>query len=388
VRHSRLSVVTSPESIASILVAVLAVALVASQVGVSASALPRGSASPGPTSSTSSASGAPEATFPPLIRSALESLLIVNARLGDDATALREAIAVRPPVAEDIAAILRRINTDMTVGYEAANRLLTQPETDELGLALIGFYDRVSGQIADTLGTSIRNVTAYVEGATKVIAILADLGPLNNRVRAAIEAATNAPSPSVPAASPSPSSPPSPPPSPTPSPSASPIGGPSPTPPAGSGGPFDGGLVGNGGFEEDLSGWRLLVTLPAAATVALEPGGGIGGTTAARIDIATGSDARSGISFVTGGIPLRQGASYTVSVAVRAAAAREIRVQVAGADGLTYAPRVFTVGPTWTVVTFNLTQVVDDPAAELRLDLGRSAETVWFDNVGLSESPG
>jgi hypothetical protein len=114
----------------------------------------------------------------------------------------------------------------------------------------------------------------------------------------------------------------------------------------------------------------------------------VGGTAAARIDIATASDSRTGVSFATGPIALRQGAHYTISVAVRASETREIRIRVTGTGDVTYAPRVFTVWPAWTTVSFDLSQIVDDPGGGLALDLGRSGATVWFDNVSLLESPG
>ena len=77
-----------------------------------------------------------------------------------------------------------------------------------------------------------------------------------------------------------------------------------------------------------------------------------------------------------------------MSVAVRAAETREVRVRVTGAGGLTYAARIFTVGTAWTIVSFDLEQLATDPAAELALDLGRSDATVWFDDVSLREAPG
>jgi hypothetical protein len=42
----------------------------------------------------------------------------------------------------------------------------------------------------------------------------------------------------------------------------------------------------------------------------------------------------------------------------------------------------------WTVVSFEASQLVADPAVQLGLDLGRSDATVWFDNVVIRESPG
>jgi hypothetical protein len=391
VKPGRLSAIVSPEAIASILVAVIAVAFMANQVFAGPATTPGSEASPEP---SSSASESAQPTFPPLIRSSLSTLLVVNQRLAEHADTLAKTIAVRTPAADDIAAILRSINTETEIGNQAANWLLTMPDTVALGQALGAFYDTVTARNADTLGTSLGNVSAYIQGAKQVIKILVGLGPLNERIQAALEGAARTPSPSIGPASPSPSAAPSETPPPTVRPSTSPAvessASPSigPSAPAGSGGPFDEGLVQNGGFEDGLTGWQLLVTQPASATATIDPTAGVGGTAAARIDIATPSDTRTGVSFVNGPFGLGQGAHYTISVAVRAAETREIRIRVTGTGDVTYAPRVFTIGPTWTVVSFDLSQIVDDPGGGLALDLGRSAATVWFDNVSVKESPG
>ena len=384
-----LSAVVSPESVAAILVGFIAVALMASQVIAGPATTPNG-ASPEPSSPTSSA--LPGSAFPPLIRSSLSTLLVVNERLGVHGDTLAKAIAVKAPIADDIAATLRAINIEVEIGNQAASQLLTLPETNALGQAVGTFYDTVTARDTDTLGNSIGNVSAYVQGAGRVIKILDGLGPLNLRIQAAIDGAANPPSPSIGAASPSPSSGASPlvtlPPTlpPTAAPSSSPSVGPSG--PAGSSGPYDEGLVQNGAFEDGLTGWQLVVTPPASATATLEASGGVGATAAARIDIAAASDSRTGVSFVSGPFGLRQGAHYTISVAVRATETREIRIRVTGTGDVTYAPRVFTIGPAWTTVSFDLSQIVDDPGGGLALDLGRSAATVWFDNASLRESPG
>jgi hypothetical protein len=390
VKLGRLSAIVSPEAIASILVAVIAAAIMANQVFAGPATTPGSETSPEP---SLSASESAQPTFPPLIRSSLSTLLVVNQRLAEHADTLAKTIAVRAPAADDIAAILRSINTELEIGNQAANWLLTMPDTVALGQALGAFYDSVTARNADTLGNSLGNVAAYVQGAKGVIKILVGLGPLNERIQAALEGATRTPSPSIEPASPSPSTAPSATPPPTVRPSASPPGPPAspstgPSAPASSGGPFDEGLVQNGGFEDGLTAWQLLVTQPASATATIDPTAGIGGTAAARIDIATASDTRTGVSLVNGPIGLGQGAHYTISVAVRAAETREIRIRVTGTGDVTYAPRVFIIGPTWTVVSFDLSQIVDDPGGGLALDLGRSAATVWFDNVSLKESPG
>lgn len=377
-RTTRPSAIVSPESVATLLVGILAVVLMATQAVASPPPTPTHSSSPGP---TTAGSGTP--TLRPLIRASLATLLIVNERLAQRADELGQVIAADDPQAEDIATLLRGINTEITVGNEAANRLLTDRETIGLGQDIAAFFEIVASRNGETLGTSVRNSKAYVSGAAAVIKLLDGLDPLNVRLRAALEGVTATPSVAPPSPSPSASSAPPP----TASPTASPTTAPSPSPSGGSGGPADTGLIVNGSFEDGLAGWRLLVTAPAAGTASVEPAVGVGNSAAARIDIATGSDARAGISFARGGIGLRQGAAYTVSVAVRATQNREVRVRVTGVGGLTYAARVFTVGTTWTVVSFDLDQIATDPAAELALDLGRSTATVWFDDVSLRESP-
>ena len=109
----RPAAIVSPESIASILVGILAVVVVAAQVVASPPTTASSSPSPEPT-----ASAAPAAGMPPLIGSSLATILIVNERLAVRAQALGQAIASKKPVADDIATILRLINTEMAVGND------------------------------------------------------------------------------------------------------------------------------------------------------------------------------------------------------------------------------------------------------------------------------
>jgi hypothetical protein len=203
---NRLSPIASPESIASMLVGLLAIVVVASQVIALPVSTPSQTGSPGPTLSSSPTPTTPVATssqLGPLIVSALNTMLIINQRLATASDDLAKAVAVRTPVAEDIAAILRRINSDMAAGTEAANRLLAEPRTAALGNALVAFYAKVAAQNALTLGTSIRVVSAYVDGGQKVIRILTGLDALDRRIQAALGGEAEA-SPAGPAASPSP----------------------------------------------------------------------------------------------------------------------------------------------------------------------------------------
>ena len=170
----------SPESIAAVLVAILGAVLIATQ----ALAL-QGTESSAPTPRPSAAPTA-SATMDPQVRNALVTALSVNQSLAARAAELDAAAAADPPLAPDIAALLRAVNSDLTAGDEAANRLVMADETAVLGEDLLRFYRAVLARNNETLGTTIRNVDAYVEGAVAISALLADLPALNDRITDAL----------------------------------------------------------------------------------------------------------------------------------------------------------------------------------------------------------
>jgi hypothetical protein len=372
----------SPESIASALVGLLAVVLIAAQALASMSGLTSPVQSPGPSVSPSAAP-----TMDPEIRRALATALLVNQSLAGRAAALDSAIAVEAPLAPDIADHLRSVNADLTAGKEAADRLQLGDDTADLGADLGAFYNGVMEGSTVTLGNSIRNVAAYVEGGRAVIDLLAPLSVFNDRITDALAGRSGvAPSPSPSAASPSP------PPLTTPPPTLPPtLPPPTPTVPptvsaAPSGAPAS--LVFNPGFEDGVNGWQVQLTDGAQATLAHEPSAGPDGSAAARVDIAIGSPARSGISLMSRAFALSQGETYVVDLWVKSAAAREVNVRLIAAGGQVTASRVLQVGTTWTVITFDVTHLAADPNVQLSLDLGRSDATVWFDNIVVRASPG
>jgi hypothetical protein len=187
-----LSPIASPESVASMLVGFLAVVVVAAQVVAAPVSVPARTPSPQPTVSAPPAPSTSVSASSPLgalVVSSLQTMLVINGRLAKASTDLVRAVAAKRPVAEDIATILRGINSDMAAGTEAANRLLAEPRTAALGSALVAFYDKVAAQNAATLGTSTRVVSAYVDGGGRVIKILAGLGALDKRIQAALDGA-------------------------------------------------------------------------------------------------------------------------------------------------------------------------------------------------------
>jgi hypothetical protein len=369
---------SSPESIASALVGLLAVGLIAAQAlaGIGGPTTPVPSAGPSVVPSA-----AP--TMDPEIRRALATALLVNQSLASRGAALESALSVEPPVALDIADHLRSVNADLTAGKQAADRLRLGDETADLGADLATFYDGLMARTTETLGNSIRNTDAYVEGARAIIDMLAPLPALNDRIADALVGRSGAtPSPSQSAVpTPSPTPPPTPPPA-TPSvppqsspPSAQPSGAPA-------------SLVFNPGFEDGVNGWQLQLTDGAQATLGHEPLGGPDGSAAARVDITSGSLARSGIALMSEAFSLSRGETYVVDLWVKSTAAREVSVRLVGTSGQVTASRVLQAGTTWSEISFDVTHLAADPNVQLSLDLGRSNATVWFDNIVVRKSSG
>ena len=373
----------SPESLASALVGLLAVVLIAAQALASMGGPPGPVQSSGPSVAPSAA-----ATMDPEIRRALATALLVNQSLASRAAALESAIAVEAPLAPDIADHLRAVNADLTAGKEAADRLQLGDDTADLGADLGAFYDRVLAGSTETLGNSIRNVDAYIVGGRAVIELLAPLSEFNDRISDALAGRSGvAPSPSPAAASPSPPALTTPPPTlppPTPPPPTPSIPPAVSAPPSGA----PASLVFNPGFEDGVTGWQIQLTDGAQATLAHVPSAGPDGSAAARVDIAIGSPARSGISLMSREFALGQGQTYIVDLWVKSAAAREVSVRMIAAGGQVRASRVVQVGTTWAVITFDVTHLAADPNVQLSLDLGRSDATVWFDNIVVRQSPG
>ena len=370
----RLGDLSSPESIASALVGLLAVGLIAAQAlaGMGGPTTPVPSAGP-----SAAPSAAP--TMDPEIRRALATALLVNQSLASRGAALESALSVEPPLAADIADHLRSVNADLTAGKQAADRLRLGDETADLGADLAAFYEGLMARTTETLGNSIRNTDAYVEGARAIIDLLAPLPALNDRITDALVGRSGAtPSPGGSAVTtPPPTLPP-----------ATPSVPPQSSPPSAqpSGAPVS--LVFNPGFEDGVNGWQLQLTDGAVATLAHEPLGGPDGSAAARVDITTGSPARSGIALVSEAFSLSRGETYVVDLWVKSSAAREVSVRLVAASGQVTASRVLQAGTTWSEISFDVTHLAADPNVQLSLDLGRSDATVWFDDIVVRKSSG
>jgi hypothetical protein len=359
----------SPE----IAAALLSAAVILAVVGVRP---PNGTTTPGPLGTTPPPSLRPTASelLSPLVRSALETVVVINQRLAATGADLEQELARANPDAAQIKVVLPQIAAQVAAVGQPVEVLVADPSTADLGADLAKAYGTLADLVRQALRESIQNRAAYLQAGEAGATLIKRLEPLTARAKALLAGRLESPTP-LPTASATPAPTRSAPPSPAPSPS--PTRPPTPSSAAG-------GLVINGGFETGLSPWVLQVVAPAAATLDQDRTSPGAGTAAARVQIAAGADARSGISLVQAGVPLRAGQTYTVRLLVRAAEARDVRIRLAGTNGDAYVARIFPVGTTWTTIAFTFDALVDDPAAEIGIDLGRSVATTWIDAVTLT----
>jgi hypothetical protein len=142
----------------------------------------------------------------------------------------------------------------------------------------------------------------------------------------------------------------------------------------------------NPGFEAGVGPpWELSVAGSGAATWTADLAVHAGGTTSARVDISVAGDERAAIAVRQGALSIVAGSRYVATIAVRADATREVRLRIASAAGDTYATRLFTVGPSWQVLTVDSTVFATDPSAYLEIDLGRFPATTWLDDASFGQ---
>lgn len=384
-----------PEHVAAIMAAVVVLGGlgVASAIGASGpgSRLPSGP----------QASLAPIPTPHPFLSKAT-LVLDLHKTLAEDRDALEAELASAGFDAAGVVTAVRRVNARVSLNAGHANALVLVAGSREVGEALLEFYASVAKAADATLGISVSDEAGYRAAAERLLAALEPTAALQEQLEALIELARATPSPtasprasaSSPPATPGPTPAPSTPP-PTTAPAATPqprTPAPTATPaPTTSGSPLPlTGQVANPGFEADVATpWTLVVEAPWTATLTIdEAAPAYEGTRSARIDIPAASEARSAISLRQGGIEVAQGRRYICRLALRAATDRDVRIRVASVGGATYGTRLVSVGPTWTVVEFEFGAFVEDPAAVIEIDFGRSTVTGWVDAVQITDAPG
>lgn len=359
----------SPEIVAAVLSVAVVLAVVGVRPPTPTAPGPGGSATPVPAVRPTASEG-----LSPVVRSALETVVVINQRLAATGQNLELELVPANPGASEITVLLPRITAQITAVGQPVVVLVADPTTAGLGTDLVAAYGTLADLVRTALRESVQNGPAYVRAGRASAILIRKLEPLTARAQALLDGRLESSSP-VPTGSA------------TPGPTGSAPGTfqPSPSPTHRSAGPSpaEGGLIVNAGFETGLSPWVLQVAPPAAATLDQDRADPGAGSAAARVLIGTGTDVRSGISLVQTGVGLHAGQTYSVRLLVRAAEARDVRIRLAATNGDAYVARVFPVGTTWTTISFTFDVLVDDPAAELGIDLGRSPATTWIDAVAV-----
>ncbi len=326
-------------------------------------------------------SGAPAPT--PVVDPAVVDLLAkLNDQLGGAGNALEAERARVNFRVEEVVDWIRQINGLASTSADVVTALKGAFGPNQAGGRLSTLYGLILDSANETLDASIRNEPEYRVGAAELVALIAQLPALQAELdMLAIPPSPSAPPPSSapPSATPSLSSA-------TPSASApSPTRGASSTPasPAASS-PSPNELIVNGGFENGVGQpWGLYLGGDAIANVAQDPSTPWAGKAAARIDIASGSPAYSGISLRQDGLLLDAGRPYVLNLAVRAAGPREVRVRIASKAGAAYVTRRVLATSDWTIVSVVFVSNYADLDAVLELDMGRADSTTWWDSVSL-----
>jgi len=251
---------------------------------------------------------------------------------------------------------------------------------DQPGGRMAALYQSMQDSAAKTLAASVNNPDRYREGAVALVAAIRLLPALQKQLEVLAAPPTPAPSSAPPSPTPTPVPTKTPAPTPTLTPVASASSSSSPTESL----PIATGpeQVANGGFESGVGEpWQLFLGPSAAATLAADSARAGAGASSARIDITTGSTAYAGISLRQAGLSLEAGQQYALTVSMRSAATRDIRVRIASSADAQYFGRIASATPQWASQTFIFTASVGDPDAVLELDLGRAEDTTWFDGV-------
>jgi hypothetical protein len=157
----------------------------ASAISLPAISLPHASASPGPSAAVGASPAptpVPSVIAPPAAVSALTQTTLLDVRIAADAANLLHASKVKAHAA-DIAAIIRSLATDATIGMDQASRLGAWPQAAVIAADRSAFYTKLAGTAQDALQASVTNDKAYRRSATNMLSVLKRLVDLDARSR-------------------------------------------------------------------------------------------------------------------------------------------------------------------------------------------------------------
>lgn len=376
---------------------VMLAAIIYSVVGVGiivASTVPPEAPPPSPTSTPAAVTPRPIATM-----SASLVLLIrdTNARIVSLGKELEVLLLDDPIVTADVIDKMKDISAAATFAIGIVDRIAIQPGGAIIAPTLRAAYEDIVDAADKALSSPFADRVAIRKGAEGVLLAVGELPDIDALLELALATAspTSTPEPTStpigsgaaspsPTPSPTPTVTPTPTPAPTPKPTPTPLStpsasvSPSPIPP--SPGPNQ---LANGGFESGLDPWRLVLATGAAGTLERTTTDHFSGVAAAVVTVTAGAGSPSTVSMEQGGLTLESGQTYVMSLAVRSAADREIRVRLSTGLGEVIASRVLPVTTTWTVVSFPVTPIGRFQDVTLMVEVGASNQRIWLDNVSL-----
>jgi hypothetical protein len=395
--------VLAPEGVAAILAVVVVVALLASRLSAGGGiAVATPSPSPTPIPTATPLPGVPVGT--------IHQLLAVDAQLALVRSDITEQLAKKSIDLGPLQTSFRRIAGLLTAtGEQAAGDLAAAPVGSEIGQAMVIVYGKLREETNTAASylvndTSAKNLTNWTSSAKAILATLALLPDLDTQLTALLatggqpspstEASlgaspTTTPSPPSQSVAPSPSAAVSPtpvpvtPPPPTVTPSVAPPGSPGASPVLGP------NLIQDGAFETGVGQpWQLVRSDPAAAATVSPDTSELAHKVSAKILIQAPSNRAIGLAYLQSGFTIEAGAYYRVSIALRSADLRPIRIRIAdSATGQLIKAMNYNIGATWTVQTFDFTTLIGSDFAVFSIDVGESGETVWVDDVLLARIP-
>jgi hypothetical protein len=376
-------------------VVVAVIILSAGMAGGSTPATPGPGASAQPSASSSAPAGA--TAQPPVDPRVVQLLATVNDTLGVIGAQLKTEVARSNLKNATVQELVRDVSNNVAIALDHVTNLEEVMGDGEVGARLLALYTTIETEATETLANSVTFGNAYRTGGRNLVNAIALLPALQAELEALLVAPSPSPSASAsasasvaPSASPSASPPPA---SASPSASAAASGDASASPSAfAPGGPeppkAPGELVRNGGFEDPADrSWTLRVAQGATAALSHDTNDPATGNASGRVDITQGSIALGGITVRQEGIPVVAGRNYDLTMNVRAAGLREIRVRIVSRTGVTYATKGVVVPPTWAPIALRITSTNTDPDAILEFGVGRTDETTWIDTVSLRPAP-
>jgi hypothetical protein len=382
----------APELIGSVLAVIVAAVIVGTALASRATPPgpePSGSGQAVPSSSAIESVVAVTAS-PPVDPKTVELLRQLNQDLAQYGDTLKNELGRASFRIDVVKQTIVQLNIAAQYGVGAVPSLGGALLPDEVGGQLIAKYLAISSAALKTLDASVSNEAAYKIGANTLVKLIDGLAPLQTALDAlAVSTPSPPPSPSAsasPSVVPSPSRPsPSPPPSVAPPSSGAPSSGPSGS---ASASPIAEQIV-NGGFEAGVGPpWQLLARTGISATLTQDTVAPPAGAASARVDITSPSIAYSAISLQQGDLHIEAGRYYTLSLMVRSAGTRDIRIGIMSTGGeAPYYSREVGATPAWTPISFTFAASATDLDAVLALDLGRSDVSTWFDAVSFSTTP-